>query len=227
MVFLKQILSYLYLKYIKRYKCSFSISSKISKESIFEEMTKVSSNTFFHGKLSFGSYISSYCRISADIGRFTSIGESVTTTTGKHPIHEPFVSTSPCFYSLNTNKLQCGSTFATKQLFQEYSYCDTQNKIAVKIGNDCWIGNGAFLVGGITISDGAVVLAHAVVTKDVPPYAIVAGVPARVVGYRFDEETISWLLKVRWWDNDLSWFKKKWELLTSLEKLKKYYEGKL
>lgn len=223
---LKQILSYLFLKYVKKCKCSFPFSSKISLDSHFEEMTKISSNVLFHGNLSYGSYISSFCRISADIGRFTSIGESVTTTTGKHPIHEPFVSTSPCFYSLNAEKLQCGSTFATKQIFQEYSYYNSKNRIAVKIGNDCWIGNGAFLVGGIIISDGAVVMAHAVVTKDVPPYAIVAGIPAKIIGYRFDEDTISWLLKIKWWDNEYSWFKIHWELLTDIEKLKKYYAEK-
>lgn len=61
----------------------------------------------------------------------------------------------------------------------------------MKIGSDCWIGTGVFLVGGIVIGNGAVVLAGAVVTKDVPPYAIVGGVPARILRYRYDEETIN------------------------------------
>lgn len=69
----------------------------------------------------------------------------------------------------------------------------------VTIGNDVWCGNGAIIMPGVTIGDGAVVGAHAVVTKDVPPYAIVAGNPARIIRKRFDDETIAALLKNPWW----------------------------
>jgi acetyltransferase-like isoleucine patch superfamily enzyme len=68
------------------------------------------------------------------------------------------------------------------------------------IGNDVWIGADALILSGASIGDGAVVAARAVVTKPVPPYAIVAGNPARVVKYRFDPETISELLRLKWWD---------------------------
>lgn len=68
------------------------------------------------------------------------------------------------------------------------------------IGNDVWIGNFCNILSGVTIGDGAVVAACAVVTKDVPPYAVVAGNPARVVKYRFSEEQIAALLRIRWWD---------------------------
>jgi acetyltransferase-like isoleucine patch superfamily enzyme len=71
-----------------------------------------------------------------------------------------------------------------------------------KIGNDVWVGNGAFIRAGITIGDGAAIGARAVVTKDVPPYAIVLGVPGRIVRYRFPEELIARLLAVKWWDYD-------------------------
>jgi acetyltransferase-like isoleucine patch superfamily enzyme len=68
------------------------------------------------------------------------------------------------------------------------------------IGNDVWIGDKVIVIGGITIGDGAVVGAGAVVTHDVPPYAIVAGVPAKVIKYRFDDEKIRKLLDLKWWD---------------------------
>jgi virginiamycin A acetyltransferase len=68
------------------------------------------------------------------------------------------------------------------------------------VGNDVWIGYGAVVMPGVTIGDGAIVATTAVVTKDVPPYAIVGGNPAAVVRYRFDESTIARLLALRWWD---------------------------
>ncbi len=70
----------------------------------------------------------------------------------------------------------------------------------VTIGNDCYIGTESVVMSGVTIGDGAVIGLRAVVTSDVPPYAIAVGNPARVVKKRFGEETISRLLKVRWWD---------------------------
>lgn len=72
----------------------------------------------------------------------------------------------------------------------------------VHIGNDVWIGRGAKVLGGVTIGDGAVVAAYSVVTRDVPPYAIVAGVPARVAKYRFEEHVVAALGRIRWWDWD-------------------------
>lgn len=69
-----------------------------------------------------------------------------------------------------------------------------------KIGNDVWIGADVLILSGVTIGDGAVVAARSVLTKPVPPYAVVAGNPARVVKYRFDQETISEFLRLKWWD---------------------------
>lgn len=78
----------------------------------------------------------------------------------------------------------------------------TRSRGDVRIGNDVWIGAEVIILSGVTIGDGAIVAARAVVTRDVPAYAIVAGVPARVVGKRFDNTTIDRLLAVRWWDWD-------------------------
>lgn len=74
------------------------------------------------------------------------------------------------------------------------------NKGDIRIGNDVWIGYEAVVMSGVTIGDGAIVAARAVVTKDVPPYTIVGGVPARPIRKRFDDETIARLLAVRWWE---------------------------
>jgi hypothetical protein len=72
----------------------------------------------------------------------------------------------------------------------------------VVIGNDVWIGRGAKILGGLTIGDGAVVAAWSVVTKSVPPYAVVAGTPARILRPRFSDEIVESLLRIRWWDWD-------------------------
>jgi len=74
----------------------------------------------------------------------------------------------------------------------------------VVIGSDVWIGYDSLILSGITIGDGAVVAARAVVTKDVPPYAIVGGNPAKIIRYRFSEKTIARLLKIKWWEWDKS-----------------------
>lgn len=72
------------------------------------------------------------------------------------------------------------------------------------IGNDVWIGNDVVLKGGIAIGDGAVIAANSVVTKDVPPYAIVAGVPAKIIRFRFDSNVIDELLRIKWWNYNYS-----------------------
>ena len=74
------------------------------------------------------------------------------------------------------------------------------NKGDIVIGNDVWIGYEAVILAGVTIGDGAVIGARAVVTKDIPPYTIVGGVPAKPIRKRFTQETIDLLLKIKWWN---------------------------
>jgi virginiamycin A acetyltransferase len=74
------------------------------------------------------------------------------------------------------------------------------NKGDIVIGNDVWIGYDAIIMAGVHIGDGAIIGTRAVVTKDVPPYTIVGGVPAKEIRRRFEAETISKLLKLQWWD---------------------------
>ena len=89
-----------------------------------------------------------------------------------------------CILRSNGNNPQ-GKTFASEQMTEEFKFYDKGREIVNKIGNDCWFGSNVTLIGGIEIHDGTVVLAHAIVTKDVPPYAIVGGTPARIIDYRY------------------------------------------
>ena len=93
------------------------------------------------------------------------------------------------------------------------------------VGNDVWIGQKATILPGVHIGDGAIIAANAVVTKDVPPYSMVAGNPAVVKKYRFDEKTREFLLEFKWWDKDIETIKKLIPIITSeiidLEQLKK------
>ncbi|MFA5898426.1 MAG: rhamnan synthesis F family protein [Hyphomicrobium sp.] len=122
------------------------------------------------------------------IGDFCSIGQRVIVGHGEHPQH--FLSTSPYFYFD-----EFGMKRPETQAFDGYWHTDP-----VIIGNDVWIGDGAFIKNGVTIGDGAIVGAHTVVTKNVPPYAIVAGNPAKVLRYRFDEAVVNELLTLKWWE---------------------------
>lgn len=211
-------LDWLWLNWKYRGKCRVSYSGHLQSGTVCEGMNKIGENAKFKGRMGLGTYIGGDCVLKADVGRFTSIAPGVTSVTGRHPIKSPFATTSPFFYMKDISFAQ---SFATEDMYQSSAYYDSSRKILVKIGNDCWIGQGALLVGGICVGDGAVVLAHAVVTKDVEPYAIVGGVPARVIGYRYGEETIRFLLKRQWWNESEAWLREHWRLLTDIESLKK------
>ncbi|WP_279604420.1 CatB-related O-acetyltransferase [Methylobacterium sp. J-070] len=139
------------------------------------------------------SYAVSGYYFGADIARYCSIGESVQVGRGSHPVH--CGSTSPLFYTHHSAVFDRLDPRAA-----DYEICGPYLwPKRVRIGNDVYIGHGAFLMPDITIGDGAIIGAMAVVTKDVPPYAIVAGSPARVVKMRFPDALIERYLKVQWW----------------------------
>ena len=125
------------------------------------------------------------------IGKFCSIacGAKFLFTSGNHSMQSLSTYTFPIFYE------EWG--LDAKDIRSAWD-----NKGDITIGNDVWIGYEAVILSGVTIGDGAIVGARAVVTKDVPPYTIVAGVPARPIRKRFDEETIAKLQALRWWDWD-------------------------
>jgi len=123
----------------------------------------------------------------ARIGPFCSIGSGVLIGAGVHPTHLP--STHPAFYSAVEKS---GRTFARETHFAEHA--------TTTIGADVWIGANTILVDGVTVGDGAVVAAGSVVTKDVEPYAVVGGVPARTIRTRFEPALVARYLTVRWWE---------------------------
>lgn len=142
------------------------------------------------------SYVNSHSIISrTTIGNFCSIADFVVCGLGRHPTHT-FVSSHPIFYS---SKKQSQISFADTNFFEEYR--------PITIGNDVWIGSRAIILDGVHIGDGAIIGAGSVVTKDVPPYAIVGGVPARIIRYRFKEDKIAFLQKSRWWNKDVEWLR--------------------
>jgi acetyltransferase-like isoleucine patch superfamily enzyme len=136
------------------------------------------------------TYISTNSWISnCSIGKYCSIGPNFLCGWGIHPVNG--ISTSPMFYS--TGK-QNGFTLSSTDKIEE------RKKII--IGNDVFIGANVTVLDGIEIGDGAVIGAGAVVSKNIPPYAIAAGAPIRILRYRFPEDQVSRLMRIKWWDFD-------------------------
>lgn len=135
------------------------------------------------------------------IGRYTSIGEQVQIGRSNHAM--TWISTSPFFY-LRERIFMVGDDFADAPAYHAYSapprpHARSTAFKPVTIGNDVWIGHGAFIKPGVTIGDGAVVGAMSVVTKDVPPYAIVAGNPATLKRIRVSPRAVAAMLELQWW----------------------------
>lgn len=153
-----------------------------------EGYVRVDHDSYFaESEIGYCSYVGPYSYIRRTrIGRFCSIGPYALAGVGTHPTS--FVSTSPVFYA---SREQCGISFAARDLFRETSVID--------IGHDVWIGARAFVRDGVHIGTGAVVGAGAVVVSDIDPYAVVVGVPARVLRYRFSKEDVEKLLRLAWW----------------------------
>jgi len=135
------------------------------------------------------------------IGKYCSIGSgAVFVMAGNQGHRSDWVSTFPFYYQAN--------------IFKEAK--DPYEKVGnTTIGHDVWIGSEAMIMSGVTIGTGAVIAARAVVTKDVPPYAIVGGNPIDIIKYRFSKEKIEELLKLKWWEWSEDKVKRNMEFLCS------------
>lgn len=200
-------------KYVRDYLKRVYISRIYSV--ILKENTIVSLNSIFEGKsviekksnitdsfIGLGTYIApnSYMP-NTKIGRFCSIGQNVRACIGRHPASK-FVSTHPAFFSKDEH---AGFTFVDENKYSEHLYIDTEKRYVLEIGNDVWIGNNVMILDGVKIGEGAVVGAGAIVTKDIEPYSINVGIPARKIKYRFEQKYIEFLLKFRWWEKEWNW----------------------
>jgi acetyltransferase-like isoleucine patch superfamily enzyme len=192
------------IKFIQK-KCIFGKRSYIDGRTILDGANNLSPKTsIINSHLGYATYVGDSSNLnSCIVGKYTSIGPQLNCVFGKHPTKD-YVSTHPAFFSL---RKQAGFTYATEQLFDEYENVN-YGGYRISIGNDVWIGAKVTLFDGVEIGNGAIVAAGAVVVNNVPPFAIAGGVPARIIKYRFSEEDIDFLLKLKWWEKDEYWIRK-------------------
>ncbi|MEQ6204917.1 CatB-related O-acetyltransferase [Sulfitobacter sp. HNIBRBA2951] len=177
-----------------------SLSLNMPKNTVLEAPSSLKWTQYEHSiHLGAFSYqVSGYC-FAARIGRYCSFGEDIQIGRQDHPL--TWASTSPAFY-LHDNLFSLKGGFEGSEEYHSYRFenGEAPTKVQVtNIGNDVWIGHGAMIKAGVTIGDGAIVAANSVVTKDVPPYAVVAGNPAVIKKYRLNPLLISPMLRSKWW----------------------------
>lgn len=157
----------------------------------------IGAETHMRGKVGAYSYIRGG-RIGSflkSVGRYCSFAPGITAGDSNHG--SDWLSTHPFQYG-------AGMVFQAWTKKKDFPFKKLRLKKTAwsTVGNDVWVGANAMIMPGVHIGDGAIVGGGAVVTKDVPPYAVVAGVPAKIIKYRFDEETIAKLLELQWWRFD-------------------------
>lgn len=210
------------LKYIFGWFLNF-LKFRVSKLSLVDSHSIISSKArIYSGVKVFNSQIGDFSYVTkgtqvifASIGKFCSVGQESFIGLGHHTLDK--LSTSPVF----TEHLN-----ATGYVWIKNKHNYPFKK--VKIGNDVWIGARVLIMGGVNVGDGAVIAAGAVVTKDVPPYSVVAGVPAKVVKYRYSDEIIHYLLNLKWWNKSADELKQNLKIYSSenitLEELKHVFK---
>ncbi|MES2806230.1 MAG: CatB-related O-acetyltransferase [Bacteroidota bacterium] len=184
---------------LRKFNCIISIGCNIKNTKFGNSVFLGENVSIVDSSINDYSYINSNSKIkNTSIGKFCSIGPNVQIILGKHP--STFVSSHPIFYANN----KPFETFSDKTYIEEYDY--------VTIGHDVWIAEGVLIPGGVTIGNGAIITARSVVTKDVEPYSIVGGIPAKHIKYRFDEKTVNLIDSSEWWDWEIKKLKANFKL---------------
>jgi acetyltransferase-like isoleucine patch superfamily enzyme len=167
------------------------------------EAPVATSGLTLHGKCRIGrfTYFNYDCEISdTDFGRYCSVGQRSTINPGEHPTN--WLSTHP--FVGDPSGVSCGMAGEPAYAAIAGAALSAPRPTRrVTIGHDVWLGANTVVLSGVSIGDGAVIAAGAVVSRDVAPFAVVGGVPARVLRYRFPADMIRRLVELRWWDYDL------------------------
>ena len=193
--------------------CIFYSSSEILNSKFGNYVVIFDKNLVFNCKIDSYSYIQVGSRVfNCEVGKFCSIASSVTIAPGIHDLYK--VTTHPALIQKSTPLPKVYAKGDNISGFQK-----------VYIGNDVWIGEKAVILDGIKVGNGAVIAAGAVVVKDVDPYSVVGGVPARHIKYRFDEETISMIQNSEWWNYSEKWFESNSELMLNTIKFIEYLKN--
>lgn len=192
------------IKKARRSGCVINEKNIVNNSSFFGVGSRIMKNNALNSTIIGNcTTVGSYNYLSgAKIGSFCSLGSHICILDACHPIDGVFVSTSQCFYKTGFPMPLINNQTS---LFNEKKH--TKNGHSCEIGNDVWIGSNAIILGGVIIGDGAVIGAGSIVTKNVEPFTIVAGNPAKEIRKRFSESTINDLLEIKWWDwpiNDIN-----------------------
>ena len=207
--YISRLRNYIYLS--RKYpKSKISIKTLIDLNSELGEYSKIYPQALIsNSKIGKFTYVCPNTNIiNTKVGSFCSIASGVRCGGGFHPSRD-FISTNPIFYSTLG---QTNIVVTDKDYFEELK--------PIEIGHDVWIGTNAIILDGVKIGTGAIIGAGAVVTKDVEPYAIVGGIPAKLIRYRFDREQINKLLnEIKWWEHDLEWIQKNYKLMHNISNI--------
>lgn len=194
----------------KLYLIYFKWKNRRDKSVIFQKRCLISDDDFFEGNnnvggriykthVGYGTYIigeNGYIH-DCKIGRFCSIASNCHIGLGDHALN--MVSTSPLFSNAQS---MLPHNFLKESIPVEMAGGGWKDYNVI-IGNDVWLGYNVCVKEGVSIGDGAVIGAKSLVTKDIPPYSIAVGIPAKVIRYRFTQEQIKKLLEIKWWDWDI------------------------